>query len=142
MGTWDIGHFDSDTAADFGGGLDDAPPGKREDLIRDALAAAALTGPGEYLDGDDGAVAVTAAALVAAQCPGGKPADSAYGPKEAIPPLAPELRRLAVQALDRVVVEQSELLELWAEAGADELWRAGIARLRGVLAAVPAEDAG
>lgn len=142
MGTWDIGHFDSDTAADFGGGLDDAPPGKREDLIRDVLAAVARTGPGEYLDGDDGAVAVAAAALVAAQCPGGEPVESAYGPKEAIPTLDAELRRVAVQALDRLLGEQSELLELWAETGADELWRAGIGRLRGVLAADPARGTG
>ncbi|MEU8674151.1 DUF4259 domain-containing protein [Streptomyces sp. NPDC048560] len=134
MGTWDIGHFDNDTAADFGGTLDDAPPGKREALLRDALTAVTGTGPGEYLDGDEAAVAVAAAALIAAQCPGGKPVTTPYGPDEPLPPLAPELRALAVSALDRVVGAESELPELWADAGADGLWAAGITELREVLA--------
>lgn len=133
MGTWDIGHFDSDMAADFAGDLDDAPSGKREGLIRDALAAVVRTEPQEYLDGDDGVVAVAAAALVAAQCPGGEPVDSAYGPDEPLPPLTPDLRPLAVRALDRVAAERSELPELWADAGAGELWQAGVVRLRAVL---------
>ncbi|QNE79247.1 DUF4259 domain-containing protein [Streptomyces finlayi] len=134
MGTWDIGHFDNDTAADFGGHLDDAPSDKREALLRDALTAVTGTGPAEYLDSDEGAVAVAAAALIAAQCPGGEPVTTAYGPDEPLPPLAPELRALAVSALDRVAGARSELPELWAEAGASELWAAGIARLREVLA--------
>ena len=32
MGTWGTGPFDNDTAADFAGDLDDAPPGERERL--------------------------------------------------------------------------------------------------------------
>ncbi|MFD3652436.1 DUF4259 domain-containing protein [Streptomyces sp. 24-1644] len=134
MGTWDIGHFDNDTAADFGGGLDDAPSGKREALLRDALTAVTGTGREEYLDSDEAVVAVAAAALIAAQCPGGEPVTTPYGPDEPVPPLAPELRGLAVSALDRVVGVRSELPELWAEAGAAEQWAAGIAGLREVLA--------
>ncbi len=34
MGTWDIGHFDNDTAADFSGALKDAAPGERAGLLR------------------------------------------------------------------------------------------------------------
>ncbi|MFE7386576.1 DUF4259 domain-containing protein [Streptomyces sp. NPDC057582] len=132
MGTWDIGHFDSDTAADFSGDLDDAPRNKRAELIRDALTA--VVGTTDYLDSDDAVVAVAAAALVAAQCPGGEPVTTAYGPDEPLPELPVELRRLAVQAIDRVVTEPSELLELWNEGGHEELWKEGIGRLRAVLA--------
>ncbi|MGW3654335.1 DUF4259 domain-containing protein [Streptomyces sp. NPDC005151] len=39
-----------------------------------------------------------------------------------------------VQALDRVVTEPSELLELWSEGGHGEPWNEGIGRLRAVLA--------
>ncbi|MFB7220952.1 DUF4259 domain-containing protein [Streptomyces sp. NPDC056227] len=132
MGTWDIGHFDSDTAADFSGDLDDAPRNKRAELIRDALTA--VVGTTDYLDSDDAVVAVAAAALVAAQCPGGEPVTTAYGPDEPLPELPVELRRLAVQAIDRVVTEPSELLELWSEGGHEEPWKEGIGRLRAVLA--------
>lgn len=33
MGTWDVGPFDNDTAAEFSGDLDQAPAGDREGLI-------------------------------------------------------------------------------------------------------------
>ncbi|MER5363214.1 DUF4259 domain-containing protein [Streptomyces sp. NPDC002785] len=132
MGTWDIGHFDNDTAADFSGHLDAAPQDKRAELIRDALTAAA--GTTDYLDSDEAVVAVAAAALVAAQCPGGEPVTTAYGPDEPLPELPVELRGLAVQALDRVVTEPSELLELWSEGGHGEPWKEGIGRLRAILA--------
>ncbi|MEV7598335.1 DUF4259 domain-containing protein [Kitasatospora sp. NPDC089797] len=132
MGTWDLGHFDNDTAADFAGGLDDAAPGERAGLLRAALECAAR-GP-EFLDDDEGVEAVAAAALVAAQCPGGTAVTTAYGPGEPIPPLPVELRPLAVAALDRVVAGESELAGLWDEAGSGEAWRRGIAALREVLA--------
>ncbi|MER7667144.1 DUF4259 domain-containing protein [Kitasatospora sp. NPDC096128] len=135
MGTWDIGHFDNDTAADFAGRLDAAAPGERAGLVRAALERAARSP--EYLDDDEGAQAVAAAALVAAQCPGGAAVTTAYGPKEPIGPLPVELRPLAVGALDRVVAEESELLALWGEAGAIGPWRELIRALRGILA--PAE---
>ncbi|MFJ5553031.1 DUF4259 domain-containing protein [Streptomyces sp. NPDC093225] len=129
MGTWDIGPFDNDTAADFGGTLDRAHPDRRACLVREALLCAASTT--EYLDADIGAEAVAAAALVAAQC-GGEPADPHYGPAEPLPDLT-ALRTLAVRALDRVLAEPSELLVLW-EASGDRPWETGLARLRTTLA--------
>lgn len=134
MGTWGMGHFDSDTAADFAGSLDDAPPAKREELIREALGFAARTGPEEYLDADDAVTAIAASALLAAQKPGGPPVDPVYGPDEPLPPLPPELRELAVRALERVVAAESELRELWADAGQAEQWSAGVGELRAILA--------
>ncbi|MEU6389558.1 DUF4259 domain-containing protein [Streptomyces sp. NPDC046939] len=129
MGTWDVGSFDNDAAADFCNELDDATAGDRKGIVRAALAEA--VGTEGYLEAPEAEIAVAAAALVAAQCPGGAPADPAYGPKEPLPDLT-ALRDLAQRALDRVVTEPSELLELWAESDGDP-WRAGIRRLRGVL---------
>ncbi|MGC5412478.1 DUF4259 domain-containing protein, partial [Streptomyces sp. DT225] len=83
MGTWDVGPFDNDTAADWCGGLDDAAPEAREGMVRAALAETA--GTTDYLDSDVANEAIAAAALVAAQCPGGARADSAYGPDEPLP---------------------------------------------------------
>lgn len=133
MGTWDIGHFDNDTAADFSGSLDDAAEADRPGILRETLLRVARME--EYLDSDEAAEAVAAAALVAAQCPGGEPVTTAYGPDEPIPALPPELRGLAVSALDRTLREPSELLELWDESGSGPAWRADVLRLRDVLVA-------
>lgn len=138
MGAWDVGPFDNDTAADFGGDLDDAAEGEREGMLRSILTRAASTE--DYLDQDIAVEAVAAAALVAAQCPGGDPVITAYGPKLPVPELPLDLRELAVRALDRVITDPSELLELWAETDEIGPWRATIARLRTVLA--PPADKG
>ncbi|MFE4329873.1 DUF4259 domain-containing protein [Streptomyces sp. NPDC056831] len=132
MGTWDTGHFDNDTAADFSGDLDDAPEAERAAVIRNALNLVIATT--DYLDSDEGAVAVAAAALVGSQCPGGEAITTPYGPDRPLPVLPADLRPLAVKALDRVLGESSELRELWDDAG-DEEWAQGIARLREVLVA-------
>ncbi|WP_406860638.1 DUF4259 domain-containing protein [Streptomyces sp. HUAS MG47] len=137
MGTWDIGHFDNDTAADFGGDLDDLPQGERPGLIREQFLAVFEEGE-EYLDSDIAVTAVAAAALVAAQCPGGDPVTTPYGPDEPLPDLPADLRPLAVRALDRILGPESELVELWDEGESGGPWREGVLRLRGVLAAVTA----
>lgn len=137
MGAWDIGHFDNDTAADFGGRVDDAESGKKADMLRDVLTAVADTGPEDYAD--CGEEAVAAAALIAAQCPGGEPVTSAYGPKEPLPSLPADLRPLAVRALNRLTEKNAEPLDLWADAGADQEWLAGIAALRAVLVGASGE---
>ncbi|MFF7588221.1 DUF4259 domain-containing protein [Kitasatospora purpeofusca] len=137
MGTWDIGHFDNDSAADFCAGLDEAAAGDREGVLRRVLTLAADTGAEEYLDFDEAAEAVAAAALVASQCPGGEPVTSAYGPDEPLPVLPADLRPLAVAALDRVVAEESELAELWDETEDGPAWRRAVQELRAVLAPPP-----
>ncbi|MGW6021146.1 DUF4259 domain-containing protein [Streptomyces sp. NPDC055099] len=129
MGTWDVGPFDNDTAADFCGERDDAPAEDRLGLVRAALDDAAAE-DGE-LDADVAETAVAAAALVAAQCPGGEPADPVYGPEQPIPDLL-SLRGPAHQALDHVLAEGSELLDLWEESDG-EPWRKGVEGLRRVL---------
>ncbi|MFK4221392.1 DUF4259 domain-containing protein [Streptomyces sp. NPDC020880] len=52
MGTWDIGPFDNDTAADFGDDLDEAAADEREDMVRSVLKRAA--GPADFLGTSDG----------------------------------------------------------------------------------------
>ncbi|MFF2818365.1 DUF4259 domain-containing protein [Kitasatospora cineracea] len=131
MGAWDTGHFDNDTAADFGSSLDETAPEQRAELIRAVLAEAA--GEEDDLDSDVALQAVAAAALVAAQCPGGEPVTTAYGPQEPLPPFPAELRPLAVAALDRVLGADSELAELWDETDLSTDWREGIDRLCTVL---------
>ena len=133
MGTWDVGPFDNDTAADFCGDLDEAAAGEREGIVRGALTRVIDTVG--YLEAPESDVAVAAAALVAAQCPGGEPADPVYGPEEPLPDLT-GLRDLARQALDRVMTEPSELMELWAESDGDP-WHANIRQLQNVLLPQP-----
>ncbi|MER7000573.1 DUF4259 domain-containing protein [Streptomyces sp. NPDC000410] len=129
MGTWDVGPFDNDTAADFCGDLDEAAAEEREGIIRSTLTGVIDTVG--YLEAPESEEAVAAAALVAAQCLGGEPADPVYGPEEPLPDLT-GLRDLALQALDRVVTEPSELIDLWTESDGGP-WRATINRLRNTL---------
>ncbi|WP_327675152.1 DUF4259 domain-containing protein [Kitasatospora sp. NBC_00458] len=138
MGTWGIGPFENDTAADFAGTLDETPAGGREELVRSALSRVAGTDAEDYLDCDEAVEAVAAAALIAAQCRGGEPVSTSYGPDEALPVFAAELRPLAVDALDRIVSEESELAELWDETDEGPDWRQDIGRLRAVLDPAPA----
>ncbi|MFG2960911.1 DUF4259 domain-containing protein [Streptomyces sp. NPDC048291] len=133
MGTWDVGPFDNDTAADFCDDLDEAAAGEREGIVRGILTRVIDTA-GD-LEAPESEQAVAAAALVAAQCSGGEPADPVYGPEEPLPDLT-GLRDLALQALDRVMTDPSELMDLWAESDGGP-WRATIRRLRGVLLPQP-----
>ncbi|MEW2417484.1 DUF4259 domain-containing protein [Streptomyces sp. NPDC046866] len=129
MGTWGTGPFDNDTAADFSGDLDEAAADEREGIVRGALLR--VIGTAGYLEAPESDHAVAAAALVAAQSPGGEPAHPVYGPEEPLPDLT-GLRDLALQALDRVMTEPSELMDLWAEADGAP-WRANVRRLRKVF---------
>ncbi|WP_406042556.1 DUF4259 domain-containing protein [Micromonospora sp. NBC_00898] len=136
MGTWAAGPFDNDTAADWCGELDDAAPERRPALVERALRAA-LDEPGP-LDSDLAVEAVAAAAVVAAHLPGVPRVDSAYAPDFLTAggraDLPDRLRPLAVQALDRVVADDSELAELWAEAGEPNEFVAELAIVRAALA--------
>ncbi|WP_306330010.1 DUF4259 domain-containing protein [Streptomyces venezuelae] len=132
MGTWDIGPFDNDTAADFSYRVDEAPAEKKAEVLRTAFREVIETGDA-YLDADLADEAIASAALLAAQCPGGAPVTTSYGPKDPLPPLPTDLRPQAVTALDRILTEPSELLELWEESDGEE-WKAGVRQLRAVLA--------
>ncbi|GAA2871171.1 hypothetical protein Acy02nite_29400 [Actinoplanes cyaneus] len=117
MGTWDFGPFDNDTAADWSGELNDAEPGRRVELIREALTAAA--NEDEYLDSDYACEAIAAAAVVASQLPGGPAITTSYGPDFLVQggtiDLPDDLPELALQALARVAGEDSEWRDLWED---------------------------
>ncbi|MED7954664.1 DUF4259 domain-containing protein [Streptomyces sp. BE303] len=131
MGTWGIGPFEDDTAADFADTLDETSLDERENLIRSTLNRAVEAQ--DYLDASEAVEAVAAAALIAAQCPDGEPVTSSFGPDEALPLLATDLRTLAAEALDRVLAEESELAELWDDTDDGPRWRQSISHLRGIL---------
>ncbi|MFG5718342.1 DUF4259 domain-containing protein [Streptomyces murinus] len=138
MGTWDIGPFDNDTAADFAGDLDEAAAEERVPMIRRVLERAAACV--EFLEVPDAERAVAAAALVVAQHhaggpqhPAGGPSGPGYGPSEPLPPFPADLRALAVAALDQVLGGLCELAVVWDEAVDGPKWRRDIVRLRDVL---------
>ncbi|MFJ9631570.1 DUF4259 domain-containing protein [Streptomyces sp. NPDC101175] len=135
MGTWDVHPFDNDTAADFANDLDDADVLEREALIRRVLMRAADNK--DYLEVPEAEEAVAAAALVAAQYSGTEPVDIPYGPEEPIPHLPADLRSLAVDALDRVLADESELFEFWKESEGGRTWERSIGELRQVLDPAP-----
>ncbi|WP_306439608.1 DUF4259 domain-containing protein [Streptomyces sp. BR123] len=131
MGTWDVGPFDNETAADFCASLDEAAEGDRPGLVRDALAR--VLDAEDPLDRHLAVAAVAGAALVAAQCPGGRPVTGPEGPDLPVPVLPADLRGLAVRALDRVEAEPSELRRLWAETDTYPHWLWSLHLLRRVL---------
>lgn len=133
MGTWGDDPFDNDSAADWCDDLNDADPAARTAMVRDALTSAVRNT--EYLDYDDAAAAIAAVAIVASQLPGGEPITSPYAPAFLLSggslDLDDDLPQLAVEALDRVLSDNSEWRSLWDEAGVSEFPQ--INKLRAVL---------
>ncbi|MGW1871609.1 DUF4259 domain-containing protein [Streptomyces mauvecolor] len=114
-------------AGDFCDTLDKAAEDERESTLRRTLIHAIDTQG--YLDADVAQEAVVAAALVATQCLDGEPVNPHFGPDQPLPELSTDLRELAVQALDRVLGEPSELAQLWGEANKVGTWRTNLSRL-------------
>ncbi|WP_433795521.1 DUF4259 domain-containing protein [Actinoplanes sp. CA-252034] len=117
MGTWDFGPFDNDDAADWSGDLQEADPGRRAAVIREALDEVLLEDG--YLEGDAANRAIAAAAVIASQLPTGTPLRTAYAPGfltagETLD-LPDDLPALALRALDRVAGDDSEWSELWED---------------------------
>jgi hypothetical protein len=131
MGTWGIGPFENDMAADFSYTLDEAADDERENIVRATLIRTIETDG--YLGSNEGCEAVASAALIAAQCPGGEPITTAYGPDQPLPAFSADLRALAVLALDRVLAADSELVELWDDTESGLPWWQGVGDLRAVL---------
>jgi hypothetical protein len=135
MGASGTGIFENDDAMDFVGGLADHPE-NADTVLREALETAAHMD--DYLDAPEGAEALAAAAIVSAAVGHASPVE---------PPdlLERQMRRicrkvprglapLAVEAIDRVLGDQSELRELWADADSLDEWRAHAVAVRHHLA--------
>lgn len=130
MGTWGTGPFDNDTAADFSDVLDDAASaGEREELVRGVLTRT-VTATGYLAEAEE---AVAAAALIAAQCPGGEPVETVYGPKQSLPCFPQDLRELAAEALGRVLADELGLSGAWVDPADARHWLSSLKILRDVL---------
>lgn len=152
MGAWGTGIFDNDEAMDWLAGWEEAAEGEgdADEPGRIAFVIGALAVVVEhkgYLDIDAGECALAAAEAVAAA--GSRPGVALSGnADESVLALAkwakgpgakilnqPEVRMLAVQAIDRLLGVESEIVELWAESEVTEQWAAGVDDLRKRLSA-------
>jgi len=131
MGFWDVSPFGNDDAADFADERDEAATQARIEMVGGLLERVA--GTTDDLGFADAPRAVAAAALIAAQCPGGEPVHSTYGPATPMPQFPKHLMQLAINALDRVVTPPSWLAECWTAESDHVAWRQTINDLRGVL---------
>ena len=136
MGTWDVGPFDNDTAADWCGDLHDATPTLRPAMVRGAFTAVVDNGD-DYLDSDLAVEAIAAAAIVASQLPDGAAITSSYAPDFLIEgdsiEIPDDVPALAVRALDRIVGDDSEWRELWEETGEDPPALAALRQIRATI---------
>ena len=136
MGTWDVGPFDNDTAADWCGELQEAAADKRPALIRNALNRVA--GHGDvYLDSDLAVEAIAAAAIVASQLPGGPAIDTPYAPDFLLEggtiEVTGDIPEIALRALNRIVAPESEWRDLWEDTESFPQALAALQTLRTVL---------
>jgi len=130
MGAWGTGPFDNDDAGDWANELEE----RGADAIREVFSEVADNGE-DYVEGDLGS-AVLAAAEVVARLHGRPGSDPV---PEVVQHWIDEHRDLAADeglitsarhAVDLVLGETSELLELWEEGGKSADWQAGVEDLR------------
>ncbi|GAA2505103.1 DUF4259 domain-containing protein [Streptomyces gobitricini] len=85
---------------------------------------------------------MAAAALIAAQCPGGEPVDMSYGPETPMPVFPSDLRALADdEALARIASDEDGPASNWVDPEDWKQWRATLTHLRAVLAPPPSSIA-
>ena len=129
MGTWGIGSFENDDAADF---MIDALKSGDLSLLGEVFDNV-LTST-EYVEAPDATVAIVAAEIVAAAQ--GRPTPAAQqedGLAEWLARIRPTIdAALATQARDalaRILAEHSELRELWEDTDDFHEWQASIIEL-------------
>jgi hypothetical protein len=135
MGAWSHESFGNDTACDWAGDLqegDDLAP------VEAALDAVLEVGD-DYLESPEACEAIAAAEVVA-RLQGHFGLRDAYSEsldewvaRVGIVP-TPELASKARRALDRILSEPSELLDLWEESDDSGEWRASVNELKGRIA--------
>ena len=131
MGAWGAGPFDNDDAADWAYEVEEAA-----DLEPARQALSATLDTDGYLEVPEGACAVAAAALVAATFDGdvrGFPTEVVEWIGDHPDAASREDARLAVDALDRVTSEESELRSLWADGRDGPAWGRAVELLRARL---------
>lgn len=138
MGAWDVGSFDNDTACDWAYELHAA-----EDLamVQNAIEAV-LVHEMDYLEADVASEALAACEVVARlQGNWGEKSDHSAAVDDWVDhhPMTPpsDLVKHALEAIDRILGNASELRELWDESRDSSKWRAAVAELRERVARAP-----
>jgi hypothetical protein len=135
MGTWDVGSFDNDTAADWAYGLEEV-----DDLssVEATLDSVVSHPPEQDLSAEAGECAIAAAEVIARlrhkggeESPYSESVDTWVRAHPIAPP--PGLVTKALAALDRVMTPPSELRGLWEETDLDG-WLDAVAELKGRVA--------
>jgi len=133
MGAWGHGYFEDDSALDFMADVEDSDDPKQ--VIRRAFETASQA---EYLESDEGCAVIVGATYVDGQINGTKfspagdhePFDVDTFTKRNPGVDLSDLRTLAVEALNKVLADNSELNELWAENDEDyPVWKQGVEQL-------------
>ena len=137
MGAWGHGYFEDDSALDFVAEVESHSDPKN--LFRESLETAIDS---EYLDYSDATAVIVACAYIDRQILG-----TPFSSPEQEEPMGvdtfsernpgidlSDLRQMAVNALKKVIGENSELNELWEENEEEyPLWKAGIEEMIGRL---------
>jgi hypothetical protein len=94
----------------------------------------------DYIESDDGSAAIVAATYIDRQVNGTRFSSGSTEPLlvDSFPDRYPETdlseyREMAANALERVIGDASELMELWDESGEVEEWQSGLLRLQSRL---------
>ena len=133
MGTWGTGYFEDDSALDFMNDIEQSNDPRR--ILAKAFDKAIKS---DYLESDEGTAVIVSAAYVDRQVNGTKFTPENKGQPleiDTFPDRHPQenfidLKAKAVSALARILGDNSEINELWAEN--DEAypeWREGIQQL-------------
>ncbi|MFJ7589480.1 DUF4259 domain-containing protein [Streptomyces sp. NPDC097617] len=128
---WGPRPFDNDSAADLAVALDSAAPEERKTMIRSSLTRGLTTSLA--FEGEE---AIGAAAVVAAEFPGGR-AVGPYGPSAEPAGNLSDLSSLAVRVLTRFIHDDLEESWTWLDPTAKEHWIASLSQMRQVLAVPP-----
>lgn len=134
MGTWSYESFGNDTACDWSYRLL-----KTTDLsVVEAALDAVLSDTSGYLDSEIATEAIAAIEVLAKLRGRGTQTDVFTEEVDvwvSANPIEPGVALLekAVVALDRILAEDSELLELWQDSGEMEAWRMNLGQLRSAV---------
>lgn len=126
MGASGTGPFENDGALDLCDELRDLDGKAVRDLLKSTLATVAGFDEDDYLEKDQAEAAVAAAAIVAARRVGDDATLRRCDLDVAVPDNLDDLVEVAVAALLRVVGQESELSNLWADTVYDGDWRARV----------------
>lgn len=126
MGAWGYGHFENDTALDFTGYLGEVDD--LSEIIKNTIDTAL---DGDYLDQDAGAEVIVCCAIIDNQLNGTEyPAINDLLAGKGLNIELPAITESAAVALQKVLGNNSELYELWAETGEDlGVWMNGVQEL-------------